>query len=108
MTSLADLPDTLRSQFICGRNSLDIAQDWLVLNAPKMVNLTRLPWINAMIGIDMGLWSDRGISVHLTFATRTQAMEFGNELGREMEEGSSYFDIEYERFVVHLHYTSSI
>jgi len=108
MTSLADLPDTLRGQFIIGRHSLDIAQDWLLKHAPEMVNLTKLPWISAMIGSDMGIWNGLDMSVHLTFATRTQAMEFGNKLGKAMGEGSSYFDISYERFTVHLHYTSSI
>ena len=102
MTSLADLPDTLRSQFTIGRHSLDIAQDWLVLHAPEMVDCVRTPWINAILG------EYSMISVNLNFRTRTQAIEFGKDLGQPMEEGSSYFDISYERFVVHLHYTSSI
>ena len=104
MTSLADLPDTLRSQFIAGRHSLDIAQDWLVKHAPEMVAVVRVPWINASIGVRSGM----GVSVHVPFMTRTQAMEFGQQLGQFMEEGSSYFDVQYERFTVHLHYTSSI
>ena len=102
MTSLADLPDTLRGQFIIGRHSLDIAQDWLVLHAPTMVDCLRPPHISAVIG------GEHGVSVHLRFATRSQAMHFGAMLGNAMEEGSSYFDIAYERFTVHLHYTSSI
>jgi hypothetical protein len=102
MISLSDLPNTLRGQFIAGRHHLDIAQDWLVLHAPKMVNVTRLPWINAEIGAECQ------IAVHLRFMTRTEAMLFGKELGHEMDEGSSYFDIEYEHFTVHLHYVSSI
>jgi len=102
MTSLANLPDTLRSQFIAGRHSLDIAQDWLVLHAPCMVDCVRPPHISAVIG------GEEGVSVHLRFATRSQAMHFGYSLEQPMEEGSSYFDISYERFTVHLHYTSSI
>jgi len=105
MTSLADLPDTLRGQFITGRHSLDIAQDWLVLHAPDMIDCLRPPHISAVIG------GEEGVSVHLRFATRTQAMHFGHALGHSMDEdneGSSYFDVQYERFTVHLHYTSSI
>jgi len=102
MTSLADLPECLRGQFIHGRIALDIAQDWLVLHAPQMVNVTRLPWINAEIG------AVTQISVHLRFMTRTEAMLFGKELGHEMDdEGSSYFDIPYDHFTVHLHYVSN-
>ena len=105
MTSLADLPDTLRSQFIAGRLALDIAQDWLVLHAPDMADCVKPPHISAVIG------GEHGVSVHIRFATRTQAMRFCHALGHSMDEdneGSSYFDIQYERFVVHLHYTSSI
>jgi len=102
MTSLADLPDTLRSQFIAGRHSLDIAQDWLLLHAPQMIDCVRTPYISALIG------DGEEVSVTLRFATRSQAMRFGHSLGQLLDEGSSYFDIQYERFVVHLHYTSSI
>jgi len=102
MTSLADLPDTLRSQFIAGRHSLDIAQDWMVKHAEWMVDCVKPPHISAVIG------GEEGISVHLRFRTRTEALRFGAMLGNAMEEGSSYFDISYERFTVHLHYTSSI
>jgi len=105
MTSLADLPDTLRGQFIAGRLALDIAQDWLIKHAPTMVDCLKPPHISAVIG------GEEGVSVHLRFATREQAMRFGAYLGHpmeEMEEGSSYFDIAYERFVVHLHYVSYI
>jgi hypothetical protein len=102
MIQIAELTDTLRGQFIHSRIALDIAQDWLVLHAPKMVNVTRPPWINAEIGAECQ------IAVHLRFMTRTEAMLFGRELGHSMDEGSRYFDIEYEHFTVHLHYVSSI
>ena len=102
MTSLANLPDTLRSQFIASRNRLDIAQDWLVKHAPEMIDVVRTPWINALVG------GESLISVNVNFRTRTEAVRFGRDLGQAMEEGSSYFDVHYPAFTVHLHYTSSI
>ena len=101
-TPYAEIPDTLRGQFITARHQVEIAQDWLLKHAPQMVDLSRLPWINQNIG------GGDFVTVHLCFSTRFQAMRFGAMLGNAMEEGSSYFDIEYERFVVHLHYVSYI
>src|SRR5688572_24915818 len=103
MTSLAHLSDSLRGGFILARHRLDIAQDWLLKHSDSLVQCKRPPFIAATIETEGTV-----ISVHLPFETRSQALAFGEDLGQLMEEGSSFFDIEFPHFTVHLHFTSHI
>jgi hypothetical protein len=105
VTALAHLSDSLRGGFILARHRLDIAQDWLLKHSDSLVQCKRPPYISATIEPE-----STQISVHMPFETRSQALTFAKylNLSREMDEGSNHFDIEYDRFTAHLHFSSHI